>query len=560
MMNNLKVQNQPKKLTVGRVVNFRPAFTFALFLIFGIIIAYVQTVQERSVWWLMLLALVAPLPFFFLVKKKLRFFIYLAVLYSAFAIGLFSFSFRVSNYVDANHYSGVHTVTGTVVDISSTTQGEQVVLDNLVINGVKERGTLTLVLRDGSGYSVRHCDRIQLDCTLSTSAVVEGKYGFRAEAIADRSLYRANKLTDLKIIDFDFRLGAYLRGEICSTVTACMGEESAAVATAMLLGNTSGIEEGLLENVRYGGIAHIFAVSGLHIGCVFAVCLFFLRRNRIPAPVRFLIVAASLLLYGGICGYSASVVRAIVTCLITYGCSLIGIKYDSLESLSLAACVVLIIYPTLLFGAGMQLSFAACAGILLLSRHMGKAFSSAGNGIADFIEYKIFRHPKPRQKDMFHGNTLPKPLSRQAIEAFGSFMAVSLSAQLGTLPILYVRFGYLSLVSVGLNVLFVPLVSACFAALLVLVLLACLLPAEWGTVLLYVPDTLLHAVMLPFHAADFWGGAVRSVAFETEATICYYTGLVFCTDKLNFSKWHKRLFALFFLTAFALCLIVASLM
>ena len=121
MMNSLKVQKKSKKLAVGRVVNFRPAFTFALFLIFGIIVAYVQTVQERSVWWLMLLAVVAPLPFFFLAGRKLRFFIYLAVLYSAFAIGLFSFSFRVSNYVDANHYSGVHIVTGTVVDISPTT-------------------------------------------------------------------------------------------------------------------------------------------------------------------------------------------------------------------------------------------------------------------------------------------------------------------------------------------------------------------------------------------------------------------------------------------------------
>lgn len=542
------------------MVNFRPAFTFALFLIFGIIVAYLQTVQERSVWWLTLLALALPLPFFFFAKRKLRFFIYLAVLYSAFAIGLFSFSLRVSSYEDANRYSGVHTVTGTVVEISPTTQGEQVVLDKLTVNGVEERGTLTLVLQDGGGYSVRHCDRIQLDCTLSTNAAVEGKYGFRAEAIADRSLYRASKITDLKIIDVDFRLGAYLRGEICSTVTDCMGEESAAVTTAMLLGNTSGIEEGLLENVRYGGIAHIFAVSGLHIGCVFAVCLFFLRRNRIPAPVRFLIVALSLLLYGGICGYSASVVRAIVTCLVTYGCSLLGIKYDSLESLSLAACVVLIIYPTLLFGVGMQLSFAACAGIVLLSRHMGNVFSWVGNGVADCIEYKICRRAKPKQKDMFHGNTSPKPLVRQWIEGFASFMAVSLSAQLGTLPILYVRFGYLSFVSVGLNVLFVPLVSACFAALLILVLLACLLPTEWGSVLLYVPDTLLHAVMLPFHAADFGDGAVRSVVFGTEAILCYYTGLAFCTDKLNFSKWHKRLFALFFLTAFALCLIVPSLM
>ncbi len=542
------------------MVNFRPAFTFAIFLICGIIVAYLQTVQECSVWWLTLLVLAVPLPFFFLIKRKLRFLIYLSVLYSAFAIGLFSFTFRLSSYEDANRYSGVYTVTGTVVDVSPTTHGEQLLLDKLTVNGVKERGTLTLVLGDDSGYSVRHCDRIQLDCTLSSNTSVEGKYGFRAEAIADRSLYRASELTDLKIIDFDFRLGAYLRGEICSTVIACMGEESAAVTMAMLLGNTSGIEEGLLENVRYGGIAHIFAVSGLHIGCVFAVCLFFLRRNRIPAPIRFLIVALSLFLYGGICGYSASVVRAIVTCLVTYGCSLLGIKYDSLESLSLAACVVLILYPTLLFGVGMQLSFAACAGIILLSRHMGKAFSWVGNGVADCIEYKVRRRPKPRQMDMFHGNTSPKPLVRQAIEAFASFMAVSLSAQLGTLPILYVRFGYLSFVSVGLNVLFVPLVSACFAVLLILVLIACLLPVEWGTVLLYAPDTLLHAVMLPFHAVDFVDGAVRSVVFETGAIICYYAGLIFCTDKLNFPKWHKRLFALFFLTAFAICLIVPSLM
>ena len=325
-----------------------------------------------------------------------------------------------------------------------------------------------------------------------------------------------------------------------------MGEEAAALASAILLGNTSGIEEGFLQNVRYGGVAHIFAVSGLHIGAVFAFCLFLFRRKRVPALVRFLCIALILLLYGGVCGYSASVVRAIITCLTLYGCSLLGLKYDGLESLSLAACLVLLAYPTLLFAVGTQLSFTACLGILFLSRPIRSGMESVCFGASSFVRYRVLKRPFPRKVDMFRENTLVKPLKRQAAEKIISFLAVSIAAQLGTFPVLYASFGYLSVLSLLLNCVFVPLITVGFSPLLLFAVAACILPISASGIVLYVPNIVLHAFALPFHYFDFTGGAITSFQLFPLSVSSYYSAIVIASGKINLPVWQRWFFTLLF--------------
>ena len=450
-------KNQTEK--IGRVVNFRPVFTFALFLIAGILVGYARVVEEKSVAIAVIFVLALPWCLFPWRKRKIRFVAYLVGLYSIFFAGTSGFALSVNNHLDTTRYSGEYSVCGVVVDKTLTENGGQVVLTDLMIDGNKERGRLLLQVDHYDYAAFDFCDEVAVKIRLSTVSQVTGIYGFRAETIANRECYRGSELSDLQITGKRFYPGAFLRGRLQAAFQTGMGEEAAALASAILLGNTSGIEEGFLQNVRYGGIAHIFAVSGLHIGAVFAFCLFLFRRKRVPALVRFLCIALILLLFGGVCGYSASVVRAIITCLTLYGCSLLGLKYDGLESLSLAACLVLLVYPTLLFAVGAQLSFTACLGILFLSRHIRVGMERGCFGIADFVRYRVLKHPFPRKVDMFRGNTLVKPLKRQAAEKVISFLAVSIAAQLGTFPVLYASFGYVSVLSLLLNCVFVPLIT-----------------------------------------------------------------------------------------------------
>ena len=554
-MNTKEQANTKEEISIGRVVNFRPVFLCALFLLFGIFVAYFQVVKQgNAVFWIVL-ALLLPFPFFFFVKKKGRFFVCIAALYAAFLIGIGSFSVAVGKYQDTPTYNGEYFVVGTVVEKNPTSSGGELILTDLTIDGRQVGGQMTVNVDEGVFTALDFCDKVNLLLAVSTYNRIEGNYGFRAEAIADGRIYRGGDIVWYEVQGRAFRPFSYLRGKLQDTLYASMGDEGAAVATAILFGNTSGIEEGLLENVRYGGIAHVFAVSGLHIGSAFAFCLFLFRRNRIPAPFRLLIVASILLLYGGICGYSPSVIRAIITCIIGYGCTLLGVKYDPLESLSLAALIVFTLYPTLVFGVGAQLSFGACLGILLLARPLRIGMDNVGKAIVRATR-RICKKPLQEQSvDMFRGNTPPKSLWVDAWEKVCGFLSVSIAAQIATAPILYNAFGYFSVVSIFLNCLYVPLMSVCFSGLLLLTVASTLFPIAAG-VLLYVPNLCINLLMLPFHVLELQTGVVAGSGLSTEALLCYYVGWIFLSDKFNLAKWQKWGTFGVFLLSFLICLLL----
>lgn len=550
----MDTKERKNNLTTGRMVNFRPVFSCVCFLMAGILLSYLRIVKEMSVTLWVVVGLLAPWLFIGSIKNKSRFLAYVLVFYFSFYLGGTSFSLTVGDYRDSASYSGEYCVVGTVVEKDISSGGGTVMFNHLEVDGKEEKGRLSVFLSEEDFVALQYCDKVSLRLELHTNASLTGFYGFRAEAIADRDLYTGSEVYSYEVVGRAFSPGVYLRGRIQSTLYSVMDEEAAAVVSAVLLGDTSGMDDGLLQNIRYGGVAHIFAVSGLHIGAVFAFCVLAFRRNRIPAPIRFVIIGGVLLLYGGVCGYSASVIRAIVTCLVLYGCTILGIKYDALESLSLAAYIVFSVFPTLLFGVGAQLSFCACLGILLLARPLQEGIGYVVFGVADFVKYRVLKWAKPMPVDMFREDTGPKSLARQAADKTIAFLSASLAAQVGTVPILYLAFGYLSTVSLLLNFLFVPIITIGFAPMLAVVLVSVLLPFVKG-VLLYVLGVIVNLLILPFHAVDFSQGVLTSLSLGAAAMLCYYLSVLFVSDKINIPKWQKWGTVLLFVVSCIICIV-----
>lgn len=542
----------------GRLINFRPVFTFALFLILGILSSYIRILAEKNSVWMLLLVLGFSVVSFCIAKRKLRCAVYISIFCAAFFVGSVSFALTVDDYRSQPKYSGAYTVSGTVTDKTVTDYGCDVWLTNLTVDGVRQKGKMSVRMAYADCMALEYCDRVSMRLTVSTSNLLEGSYGFRAEAIADSRLYYGSNVEEYSVVGVEFRLGTYLRGRMQDTLRACLSEEAATLAIGVLLGDTSAMEEGLIENIRYGGIAHIFAVSGLHIGAMFAACVFLFRRKLVPAPIRFCICLAVLLFYGSICGYSASVVRATVTCAVLYLCSLSGLKTDPLENLSIAAVIVLLLYPTLLFGVGAQLSFGACLGILLLARPLERGMRKIVFGVSDFVRHQIFQVPMPLPVDIFRRNTSPAPIARQWTEKILAFLSFSLAAQIGTAPVLYMAFGYFSVTSIAINCVFVPIVSVCFAPLLAVTALALILPQAVGAILLYPVGVVSSALLLPFHVLRFSAGIVQSISLTAPAMIAYYSAVAVASDKINLPKWQRRVTVIAFVLAFVLCVAVAS--
>ncbi len=137
------------------------------------------------------------------------------------------------------------------------------------------------------------------------------------------------------------------------------------VLSAMLLGERAGLDPAVSRTMRRAGLFHLIAISGLHVGLILLVVLRFFRRVPVPKPVRIaampVTLAALILLTGG----RASVLRAALAAGLAGAGRALGRGGNTINTLSLAGLVLLLLDPPILQDVGFQLSFGAAFGIVL---------------------------------------------------------------------------------------------------------------------------------------------------------------------------------------------------
>lgn len=139
--------------------------------------------------------------------------------------------------------------------------------------------------------------------------------------------------------------------------------KEAGILGAMILGEKSGVDSQIREWYQYAGISHVMAISGLHITLLGMGIWKLLGVLGIPAFVSAAISIGTLALYGLWIGSGASALRAIIMFAAVLGARLTGRTYDLPSGLSLAAVLLLLDNPDLLFDSGFQLSFTAVLGV-----------------------------------------------------------------------------------------------------------------------------------------------------------------------------------------------------
>jgi len=121
------------------------------------------------------------------------------------------------------------------------------------------------------------------------------------------------------------------------------------------------------KDLMYGaGIAHLIAVSGMHVGILFLV-LDKLFKMILPISLRYryLFILSFVLLYGGLAGFTIPVIRAIVMISIYVLSKLFWDKTDPLNVLFLSASLIVIIMPNQLLSWSFQFSFLGVFAIII---------------------------------------------------------------------------------------------------------------------------------------------------------------------------------------------------
>jgi competence protein ComEC len=296
-----------------------------------------------------------------------------------------------------------------------------------------------VVLLYGTGPPFQRLDRIALTVQLTEARPLRNPgapaaAGARPGSPRFIAVGRADSVERLP----DLRVPWWLRVRawVHATVVRQLPPVSGALFEGLLIGERRQLPATLVADFRAAGVFHILAISGFNVGLVATAVLVLLRVVRLPARVAAGLALVTLGAFAAVVGGQASVIRATVMAGLVLVGQLLGRESGAWNSLGAALLLLLGWEPDTLADPGLQLSFAATAGILYLAP------------------------------------TIRAALPARWPSALATAVAVSAGAQLAVVPAMLLHWNQLSLIGVAANLVVVPIAAALTTLGLVAVLVA----------------------------------------------------------------------------------------
>ncbi len=217
-----------------------------------------------------------------------------------------------------------------------------------------------------------------------------------------------------------------VRKNIDRTIHDLHDSQTAGLLRGLLLADRSEIDFETKSEFINSGVIHILAVSGLHVGYVLIIFVFLFGRFNIYT--RSMLTILGLIFFMFITGVPPSVFRATLMAITIISAFLFNRSTNVINSISIAAVIILLFNPNEIYNPGFQLSFAAVLSIGIIYPYFQRSITKL-NLKQKWIEYILL------------------------------FFGVSLSAQIGTIPFTLAYFSKLSLIALFANLIVIPVVG-----------------------------------------------------------------------------------------------------
>lgn len=273
------------------------------------------------------------------------------------------------------------------------------------------------------------------------NAMNEGEFDSK-KFYRSRDIFLSLRAHDTRIIrpcsNPILKLANSVRKNLSEIIERISGDRSSGVFISVLTGNREALDDKLEKMFSACGIGHILAISGVHISILGMGLYRLLRKAGVRFIMSALIGSIFVIFYGIMTGNAVSTVRAVIMYEVAVGANATGYTYDMLSGASLASILILLSNPSMLFSAGFLLSFGAVCGIVLVGNNLIKIYNIKNRILSAFV--------------------------------------FSFSIQLITLPVTMYFFYEISVLSVLLNMIVVPLMPVMMVDVIVAVIFEVVFP------------------------------------------------------------------------------------
>jgi len=422
-----------------------PFLRIVLFFIAGILFQYNCNISF-CLGYVLILPLLPLIPTFFSKINKrydLRYLFGLSILSFTFLVAAFltQITWEKSDWKVEGFYSYVVRVLDDPVDKPNTRmcKVEIISADSAIQEMVVNKKVIIYLPKDSACSEIIAGDALSVKVSLSKPQQIQGdasfdyplylrKQSYSATGFVRKQNWQPESISIPTLKHFRYKALEFRRNLLSRLKVILPDSNSFSLSAALMFGYKEEMDRELRQNFSNIGAGHILAVSGLHFGIIFGMIAFFLsfmgerKGDRITKLFVFLPLIWG---FAFVTGLSPSVVRA--ACMMSFwriGDAL-SHRTFSLNTLAAIAFLMLLYNPLYLFDIGFQLSFSAVVSILIINPSLIQLYIS----------------------------------SNRIISYFWDLSCVSISAQIGVLPLSMYYFHQLPLLFLLTNLLILPLVG-----------------------------------------------------------------------------------------------------
>ncbi|MCF6465597.1 DNA internalization-related competence protein ComEC/Rec2 [Clostridium sp. Cult2] len=407
----------------------RPFALFTIPMLLGVVYYYYIHTNIYLILSLFVLTIIINL-----IGLKLNHSMSILIFISFFLLGVLVTSVKIESSQLIKYANRPIELTGTVKDVKSTTEEGRYVVQ---IHSINDNGK-NIEVSEKTLLKVLGDTKFQLGDMIIFSGILKEPlpntnpklFNYKLNLLSN-NIYTTITIKDYSVLDVRIgKLNILLRLKIGfirmveEVLDLYLTEKNSSLMKAILLGNYSYLDENSIQQFRDLGLAHILAVSGLHIGIITSLFILLFAYMGVNRKINIGLTIGIIWVYGYMIGNPPSVLRANIMFSLLLLSQLWAEPYDSINTLFFAMFISIVINPFWIFSVGFQLSFIATFFIIYFTDKLS---------------------PMLYSKD----SVIIKPITG------------ILSVQIGLFPILAYYFNRIPIISIVPNILLVPIFTIC---------------------------------------------------------------------------------------------------